>query len=128
MLSFPINLVPGRNIYEQIVHAVKRALATGHLQPGDRFPSIRTISVELRINPNTVQKAITALIGNGVLEVRPGHGCFIASTSRVIDRKARLKILEPMVERLLVDAFQHGLDEDEVVALIQNHAQKLKRP
>lgn len=127
MLSFPINLVPGRNIYEQVVHAVKRALATGHLQPGNRFPSIRTLSVELRINPNTAQKAVTALLGAGILEVRPGQGCFVDSTSRIIDRKVRLKILEPMVEKLLVDAFQHGLDEDEIVALIQNHAKKLKR-
>jgi GntR family transcriptional regulator len=127
MLSFPISLLPGRAIYEQIVHAVKRALATGHLQPGDRFPAIRTISVELHVNPNTVQKAFTALIAAGILEVRPGQGCFISSASRVVDRKARLKVLEPMVEKLLVDAFQQGLDETEVVALIQNQARKLKR-
>jgi GntR family transcriptional regulator len=127
MLPFPISLLPGRAIYEQIVHAVKRALATGHLQPGDRFPAIRTISVELHINPNTVQKAITALIAAGILDVRPGQGCFISSASRVIDRRARLKALEPMVEKLLVDAFQHGLDEDEIVALVKNEARKLKR-
>jgi GntR family transcriptional regulator len=127
MLPFPISLVPGRAIYEQIVHAVKRALTTGHLQPGDRFPAIRTLSVELHINPNTAQKAVTALIAVGILEVRPGHGCFIASTSRMIDRKTRLKALEPLVEKLLVDAFQQGLDEDEVITFIQNQAGKLKR-
>ncbi len=119
--------MPGRSIYEQIVHAVKRALATGHLQPGDRFPAIRTISVELHINPNTVQKAVTALIGIGILEVRPGQGCFISSTSRITDRKARLKVLEPLVEKLLVEAAQQGLDEDEILTLVQNQARKLKR-
>jgi len=127
MLSFPISLLPGRAIYEQIVHAVKRALATGHLQPGDRFPAIRTISLELHINPNTVQKAVTALITAGILEVRPGQGCFISSASTTTDRKARLKVLEPIVEKLLVDAFQQGLDEDAVIALVQNQARKLKR-
>jgi GntR family transcriptional regulator len=127
MLSFPISLVTGRAIYEQIIHAVKRALATGHLQPGDRFPSIRTISEELHINPNTVQKAVTALITAEILEVRPGQGCFISTASRVTDRKGRLKNLEPVVEKLLVDAFQQGLEEEEVIGLIQKHARKLKR-
>jgi len=127
MLSFPISLSPGQAIYEQIVHAVKRALATGHLQPGDRFPAIRTISMELHVNPNTVQKAFTSLIAAGILEVRPGQGSFISSASRIVDRKGRLEALEPMVEKLLVDAFQQGLDETEVVALVQNQARKLKR-
>ena len=127
MLPFPINLVPGRTIYEQIVHAVKRALATGHLQPGDRFPAIRTISVELHVNPNTVQKAVTVLIGAGILEVRSGQGCFIASTSRITDRKNSRKVLEPLVEKLLVEAAQQGLDEEEILALIQNQARKLRR-
>jgi GntR family transcriptional regulator len=127
MLPFPISLSPGGALYQQIVHAVKRALATGHLQPGDRFPAIRTVSVELQINPNTVQKAVTALIALGILDVRPGQGCFISSTPRILDRKARLKLLEPIVEKLLVDAFQQGLEEDEVIALIQTQARKLKR-
>jgi len=83
--------------------------------------------MELHVNPNTVQKAFTSLIAAGILEVRPGQGSFISSASRIVDRKGRLEALEPMVEKLLVDAFQQGLDETEVVALVQNQARKLKR-
>jgi GntR family transcriptional regulator len=123
MLSFPIHLQPGQAIYEQIVQAVKRALATGRLKPGDRFPSIRTLSFDLHINPNTTQKAVTQLIKAGVLEVHPGQGCFISELPLRPDRK----ILDPLVEKLLIEATQQGLEEDEIIALIQAGARKLKR-
>ncbi len=127
MLPFPIQLLPGQPIYEQIVHAVKRALATGHLQPGDRFPAVRTISSELGVNPNTVQKAATVLINLGLLEIRSGQGSFIAQPSLPGDKKSRLKPLEPLVEDLLIEASRQGLTEEEIVAFVQSQARKLKR-
>ncbi len=127
MLPFPIQILPGQPIYEQIVHAVKRAVATGHLQPGDRFPAVRTISVELGVNPNTVQKAATVLINLGVLEVRPGQGSFVAPPSPPSDKRSRLKPIEPIVENLLVEASRQGLTDDELLAFIQIQARKLKR-
>ena len=60
MLPFLIELGAGAPIYEQIVEAVRRAVASGRLKEGDRFPSVRAISAELRVNPNTVQKAVAA--------------------------------------------------------------------
>src|SRR6185436_6174656 len=80
MLPFPLSLRPGQPIYEQIVYAAKKALAQGLLAPGDRFPSVRTISEDLGVNPNTVQKAVAELTSLGVLEVHPGQGCFVART------------------------------------------------
>jgi GntR family transcriptional regulator len=127
VLSFPIQLLPGQPIYEQIVHAVKRALVTGHLQPGDRFPAVRTISTELRVNPNTVQKAATVLINLGVLEIRSGQGSFIAEPSLPESKKSRLKPLEPLVENLLVEAARQGLSEEEIVSFVQSQSRKLKR-
>ncbi len=127
MLPFPIQLLPGQPIYEQIVHAVKRALATGHLQPGDRFPAVRTISSELGVNPNTVQKAATVLINLGLLEIRSGQGSFIAQPSLPGDKKSRLKPLEPLVEDLLIEASRQGLTEEEIIAFVQSQARKLKR-
>ena len=128
MLPFPIQIVPGQPIYEQIVHAVKRALVTGHLVPGDRFPAVRTISAELQVNPNTVQKASTVLINMGILEVRSGQGSFVAEPSPPTGRRDRLKPLEPLVETLLVEAARQGLDDDELLSFIQTQARKMKRP
>lgn len=118
MLSFPVKITPGAPIYEQIVFAAKRAIATGVLKSGDRFPSVRAMSDALGVNPNTVQKAVSELTTQGLLDVHPGRGCFIAnreSSSKTAQRKA----LTPLIEQLLVEARQHGLSEKELIALIQ---------
>lgn len=127
MLPFPIQIQAGEPIYEQIVHAVKRALATGHLRPGDRFPAVRTISAELRINPNTVQKAVTALVAAGVLEIRSGQGSFVAR-SVIADRREQARTLEPLVERLIIEASRLGMDEEDLLLFVQKQARKMKNP
>ena len=127
MLPFPIQIQAGEPIYEQIVHAVKRALATGHLRPGDRFPAVRTISAELRINPNTVQKAVTALVAAGVLEIRSGQGSFVAR-SVIADRREQARTLEPLVERLIIEASRLGMDEEDILLFVQKQARKMKNP
>ena len=127
MLPFPIQIQAGEPIYEQIVHAVKRALATGHLRPGDRFPAVRTISAELRINPNTVQKAVTALVAAGVLDIRSGQGSFVAR-SVIADRREQARTLEPLVERLIIEASRLGMDEEDLLLFVQKQARKMKNP
>jgi GntR family transcriptional regulator len=127
VLPFPIQIQAGEPIYEQIVHAVKRALATGHLRPGDRFPAVRTISAELRINPNTVQKAVTALVAAGVLEIRSGQGSFVAR-SVIADRREQARTLEPLVERLIIEASRLGMDEEDLLLFVQKQARKMKNP
>ena len=125
MLPFPIQLQAGEPIYEQIVHAVKKALATEHLKPGDRFPAVRAISAELRINPNTVQKAVSALVAGGVLEIRSGQGSFVAQTVAA-DRREQARTLEPLTEKLLIEASRLGLDEEQLLFFIQKQARKMK--
>ncbi len=127
VLPFPIHITPGPPIYEQIVQAVKLSLTTGRLKPGDRFPSVRTISTELGVNPNTVQKAATVLTNLGILEIRSGQGSFIAEPSVPSDKKSRLKPLEPLVKDLLVEAAQMGVSTDELITLVQEEARKLNR-
>ena len=51
MLPFSVSLRSGTPIHEQLVFAVRRAVVTGQLRPGDPFPSVRALSVALKINP-----------------------------------------------------------------------------
>jgi GntR family transcriptional regulator len=120
MLPFPLELRPGRPVYEQIVFAVKKAVAGGVLRPGDRFPSVRTVSQELGVNPNTVQKAVAELTDAGLLDVRPGQGCFVANRPETAKAEA-LRALAPLFEGLTVEASQYGLDEADVKKAISDH-------
>lgn len=125
MLPFPIDLTAGAPIYEQIVEAVRRAVATGRLKEGDRFPSVRAISAELRVNPNTVQKAVTELTALGLLEVHPGQGCYIAARSSGTARERR-EALSPLLERLVVEASHQGVDEATLLELLRAKCRELK--
>ena len=55
-----------------MIYAVTRAVVTGELKPGDPFPSVRSLSQNLKINPNTAHRIVAALIERGLLVVRPG--------------------------------------------------------
>ncbi|MGJ8642331.1 MAG: GntR family transcriptional regulator [Luteolibacter sp.] len=124
MLPFQINLRLGEPIYEQIVRAVKRAVASGHLAAGFRMPSVRVMSGELGVNPNTVQKAIGRLIEEGVLESHPGQGSYV-SERKELPRSEKAKALLPQIERLLEEAAHHGVSEAELIDLIETEHRKI---
>lgn len=113
MIPFQIELKAGIPIYEQVVYAVKKAIAFGQLVPGDRLPSVRNLSQELKINPNTAQKAMAHLIREKIIEVRPGIGCTVASAVTATDEQ-RAAILEKKIEELVVEAKRLGLNEREL--------------
>lgn len=125
MLPFLIELTAGAPIYEQIVEAVRRAVASGRLKEGDRFPSVRAISAELRVNPNTVQKAVAELTTMGLLEVHPGQGCYIAARSAGTARQQR-EALAPLLERLVIEAAHQAVDEATLLELLRAKCRELK--
>jgi GntR family transcriptional regulator len=127
MLPFRIQLQPGLPIYEQITQAVRTACGTGVLQPGDRFPAVRTIASELGVNPNTVQKAVAELTRAGLLEVHAGQGCFVAS-QRPPAKAERAAQIRPKIRELLVDAANLGISEPELHELIKTEHRKLHEP
>lgn len=73
-------------VYEQLTEQTERLILTGILKPGQAMPSVRALSVELAINPNTIQKAYTELDRRGLIYSAPGRGCFVAG-----DAQARIK-------------------------------------
>src|ERR1041385_6971982 len=103
MLPFSIELRPGLPVAEHILFAVKKAVVAGQLRPGDRFPSVRTLSQELRINPNTGHKVVAAPVAQGVLVTTPAVGSIVAEREPG-GRKERADLLGAEVERLVVEA------------------------
>jgi GntR family transcriptional regulator len=127
MLPFRLKLLPGDPIYLQIVRAVKQAVATGQLGPGDRFPAVRTIAQELGVNPNTVQKAVAELTALGLIEVHPGQGCYVAVRAPV-RRDAQAAALLPLVQQLLIESRNLGMAHDDLLELLQREHTKLDEP
>jgi GntR family transcriptional regulator len=108
VLPFSITIRPGRALHEQVVFAVTKAVITGQLRPGDRFPSVRTLSQELKINPNTAQKILTTLVERRLLEARPGIGTTVAPWRPASDARRRA-VLTDHIDRLVVEAKRIGV-------------------
>ena len=124
MLPFQLQFKTGIPAYEQVVYSVKKAILSGALKPGDRFPSVRALSQELRINPNTAHKVVAALVNEKLLEVKPGIGTIVAD-SRPSTREQRRELLGDVVERVVVEAKQLQLDIEDVTQAIKQHWSRL---
>jgi len=123
-LPFAVVLRTGLPVHDQVVFAVERALVSGQLRAGDPFPSVRALSQELRINPNTAHRIVATLVRDGLLEVRPGMGTIVAKrpASTAAERRA---LLNDDVERVVVRARKLSLDLDDVVDAVRDHWQRL---
>ena len=124
MLPFNVQIKPGSPAYEQVVYAVQKALITGKLKPEDRFPSVRQLSQELRINPNTAHKIVAHLTAEGLLQVEPGIGTVV---QKIPAGSAQDKsvLLNKDLERLVVGAKRLSLGLSEVTRALEKHWEKI---
>jgi len=103
-----------------VLYAARKAIVGGKLEPGEAFPSVRTLARELKINPNTAHKVVERLTSEGLLEVMPGIGCVVAKAAAGT-RLEKKRLLDREVESLVVEARRLGLTLDEVQGAVEEH-------
>src|ERR1700677_4675209 len=103
MFPFHVQITPGTPVYEQVIYAVQKAILKAQLKPGSRFPSVRQLSQELRINPNTAHKIVAHLTDEGLLQVQPGIGTVVQKPQRASSGD-RSSLLKEDLEHLVVEA------------------------
>jgi len=124
VIPFRVLFRPGASLYEQVVYSAKKALVSGQLRPGDPFPSVRALSTEFKINPNTAHKVVTQLLNEGLLEVMPGTGTIVAKPPGSTAAE-RTRLLKNEVEQLVVEAKKLGMGLREVTAALADHWERL---
>ena len=124
MLPFNVQFEPGRPVYEQVLFAAKKAMICGQLKAGDPFPSVRVLSQELRINPNTAQKVSAHLRSEGLIEVKPGLGS-VVSEGYQVGTADRQDLLGGELERLVVEAKKMKLSKEDLIEALQQHWERL---
>lgn len=117
----------GIPIYLQIVQQIQYLVASKRLRPGDEVPPIRTLAEQLLINPNTVARAYRELEQSGVLTKRRGAGTYVAEGESPLSAEARRKVLAERADALVVEAGQLGFSIDEVLALVAEREEALRR-
>jgi GntR family transcriptional regulator len=124
VIPFRVDFRPGASLYEQIVYAAKKAMISGQLRAGDAFPSVRVLSKELKINPNTAHKVVAHLITAGLLETRPGIGTVVSILPEARNAE-RTQLLGHEIEQLVVEAKKLGIGLDDIFASISTHWKRL---
>lgn len=111
---FQIDVMSRVPVYEQIVEQMEQFVLTGILKGGDKLPSVRGLSVELSINPNTIQKAYSELDRRGMIYSVPGKGCFVNEEAvEMLSSKKKEQIVE--LERLIYELAMAGVTKEELI-------------
>ena len=109
-------------IYAQLERALRAAIATGRLQPGEQLPTVRQLAVDLRVNANTVARVYAELERGGVLETRRGVGSFISATpAQAHPPREHERRLRAFITRVLADADAAGFTLEDVIGALSAH-------
>lgn len=111
-------------IYAQLERAIRSAVATGAMHPGDRLPTVRQLAVDLQVNANTVARVYGELERAGVLETRRGVGTFVAPRDDDGHAPECRRRLSELTERFLADALALGFDADVAIEALRSRAQR----
>ena len=125
-MGFHISTASRLPIYQQLAQQIREAIARGELQPEGGLPSVRQLSRDLVVNPNTVARAYTELEREGLLVSRPGRGIFVAQPRNDLTRAARDRRLSELLDRWLTEAVHLGFSADEVLRLVAQRVREFQ--
>lgn len=114
---FVIDLMSLVPVYEQIINQVEEKILIGVLRAGDKMPSVRSLSIELSINPNTIQKAYTELDRKQLIVTVPGKGAFVSDkASEVILTASRDRLTE--LANMVKQMHFAGICKEEIIDIV----------
>jgi GntR family transcriptional regulator len=101
-------------LHDQVAAEIRRAIADGEAKPGERLPPARDLAAVLRVNSNTVFRALRILRDEGLLEFRRGRGITVTGVA-----PKRSPVIA-MARDLLRVARRHGVHRDELIQIIES--------
>ena len=105
-------------IYEQLTDNIRNLVLQGVLQPNEQLPSVRSLAVDLAINPNTIQKAYAELERQGITYSVPGRGSFVSDNVGELSRVQREKAAESL-QAAMSAACDAGITREEAQRFIE---------
>ena len=122
-----IDLMSRKPIYDQLVEKIKQLILNDVFSADTQLPSVRSLSCQLSVNPNTIQKAYTHLCAAGITYSVAGKGCFVSPKAKSIlgqTAKDDLPKFRDFAKRML----DSGIDPHELKDLIDQIAKERSNP
>jgi len=126
-VNFTLDTVNGAPIYRQIIQQIEYAILSGRIQPGDRLPTIRSLAVELKTNPNTIAKAYNELEIRGILATQVGSGTYISDKKPVIEDDSLKRKIREVAGRFIQEMRDLGVEKKELPGLIESIIKEEKK-
>ncbi|ABO51745.1 transcriptional regulator, GntR family [Desulforamulus reducens MI-1] len=123
---FDLDLRSRLPIYEQLVEKIKESIINEVLKTDEQLPSVRILSQQLTINPNTIQKAYRELERQGYIYSLPGKGSFVARIDHQKNNEKLAKLKEDLI-KILSEAMYLGMKHEEIMAIISQVESTVRR-
>ncbi|QQO07447.1 GntR family transcriptional regulator [Breznakiella homolactica] len=120
-IRFSLDPSNGIPIYRQIIQQIEHAILSERITPGDRLPTIRSLAVELKINPNTIAKAYGELEIRGILATQVGSGTYVSDKKPIAEEDGRNRRIRELAGRFIQDMKELGVSPGEVINLIKEY-------
>lgn len=105
-----------RPIYEQVIEKMEHLIVCGGLEANSKLPSVRSLAMELSVNPNTIQRAYAQLEQDGYIYTIIGRGNYV--TDRSEWQTGKFQALRHDFNELLNKAHDAGMPVEELLELV----------
>jgi GntR family transcriptional regulator len=119
-IEFSLDTAKGTPVYRQIIRQIESGVLSGRLKTGDKLPTIRSLAVELKVNPNTIAKAYGELEIRGILATQVGSGTYIADKRPEPEDEGRKGRIREVLGRFMREMGELGADKEEIIGLIRD--------
>lgn len=121
---FTIDVMSRVPVYEQLIKQVEDQVLKGIMKEGDKMPSVRSLSMELSTNPNTIQKAYMELDRRRILVSVPGKGSFISVEAlKIVGNQSKEKLLD--LKEIVRKLAYAGVSKSEITDMIEEVYKKI---
>ena len=114
-----------RPIYEQVVLKFEELMLLGAMKENEPLPSVRSLAMELSINPNTIQRAYVELERQGYIYTVKGKGSFVADNTVMKEKRKKEVLLQ--VSDMIDEAIRVGIPGDEIKNMVEIQYKAAKR-
>lgn len=112
-----------RPVYLQLVEQLELALVNGFFPPGSRIPPVRELAAEAGVNPNTMQRALQELEGQGLLQAQRTAGRTVTADAEVL-QALRRKRAQALAKEFLARMQALGLSREDTQELLRDAAEE----
>ena len=107
-----------RPIYIQLVEQLKECIVSGKFKAGEKLPSVREFAIQIKVNPNTVQKALAEIENQKLIYTERTNGKFVTENEELIE-DVKKELANQKVQKYFQDMNKLGIDKEKAITYLQ---------